>query len=124
MIYKGSGVFRSYGCRALVCDHNFACMRCTMRRLCIDTFLNHSMQSTSEHCSNVLLAAWGHSRQHSPEKTHKDLVTAVQQAFQGLEPYNWQLDVAEALILGLYVLSYQVPALEKHNVICIAAAGG
>ena len=37
---------------------------------------------------------------YSSEKTCENLVTAFKKAFHGLEPYNWQLDVTEALLLG------------------------
>ena len=60
-----------------------------------------SMPSTSEDQRNVLQAARDHSSDYSSETTRKDLVTAFKKAFHGLEPYDWQLDVTEALLLGL-----------------------
>ena len=60
------------------------------------------MPSTSEDQRNVLQAARDRSSDYSSETTRKDLVTAAfKKAFHGLEPYDWQLDVTEALLLGL-----------------------
>ena len=59
------------------------------------------MPSTSEDQRNVLQAARDRSRDYSSENTREDLVTAFKKAFHGLEPYDWQLDVTEALLLGL-----------------------
>jgi hypothetical protein len=41
------------------------------------------------------------TRQYSSAKTREDLVTSFKEAFNGLEPYTWQLDISEALLLGL-----------------------
>ena len=41
------------------------------------------------------------SRQYSSENTRNGLITAFKDAFYGWEPYDWQLDISEALILGL-----------------------
>ena len=59
------------------------------------------MPSTSDSHSSVLQAALDRSMEHSSESTRKELVTAFKKAFNGLEPYDWQLDVTEALLLGL-----------------------
>ena len=59
------------------------------------------MPSTSEFYSSVLQAARNHSREHSSERTREDLVYAFKKAFNGLQPYDWQLDVTEAILLGL-----------------------
>ena len=61
------------------------------------------MSSTSEQ-NKALQAARNAaeiSRQYSSDKTRSDLVTTFKRAFKDLEPYSWQLDVAEALLLGL-----------------------
>lgn len=60
------------------------------------------MSSSSQ--SKVLQAARDEatrSREYSSEKTRKDLVIAFKKAFNGLEPYHWQLDITEAILLGL-----------------------
>ena len=49
----------------------------------------------------MLQAARDHSSDYSSETTRKNLVTAFKKAFHGLEPYDWQLDVTEAILLGL-----------------------
>ena len=59
------------------------------------------MPFTSEDQRNVLQAARDHSSDYSSETTRKNLVTAFKKAFHGLEPYDWQLDVTEAILLGL-----------------------
>jgi ATP-dependent helicase YprA (DUF1998 family) len=62
------------------------------------------MSSTSERQTQVLQAARDAAtscRQYSSVKTREDLVTSFKDAFNGLEPYSWQLDVTEALLLGL-----------------------
>ena len=59
------------------------------------------MPSTSEDPSNVLQAARDYSREHSSERTREELVAVFQKTFRGLEPYDWQLDVTEAILLGL-----------------------
>ena len=59
------------------------------------------MPSTSEDPSNVLQAARDHSREYSSERTREELVAVFQKTFQGLEPYDWQLNVTEAILLGL-----------------------
>jgi len=62
------------------------------------------MSSTSEAQSKVLQAARDEastSRQYSSDRTREDLCHAFKKACNGLEPYSWQLDVAEALLLGL-----------------------
>lgn len=41
------------------------------------------------------------SRQYSSAQTREDLIASFKGAFNGLEPYNWQLDVTEAVLLGL-----------------------
>jgi ATP-dependent helicase YprA (DUF1998 family) len=41
------------------------------------------------------------SSEYSSARTREDLVNSFKETFSGLEPYSWQLDVAEALILGL-----------------------
>ena len=60
------------------------------------------MSSSSQ--SKVLQAARDEalrSRQYSSERTRNDLVIAFKNAFKGLEPYQWQLDITEGLLLGL-----------------------
>jgi ATP-dependent helicase YprA (DUF1998 family) len=59
------------------------------------------MPSISDNHSSVLRAARDRSRDYSSERTREDLVTAFKRASNGLEPYDWQLDVTEALLLGL-----------------------
>jgi superfamily II DNA/RNA helicase len=62
------------------------------------------MTSISTSQPNVLQAARDaamSSREYSSARTRKDLVDSFKEAFKGLEPYSWQLDIAEALILGL-----------------------
>jgi ATP-dependent helicase YprA (DUF1998 family) len=62
------------------------------------------MPSSSEDQSNVLQAARdaaASSRQYSSDKTREDLCLAFKKAFNGLKPYDWQLDVTEAILLGL-----------------------
>ena len=59
------------------------------------------MPATSDHHSSVLQAARDSSINYSSERTREDLVTAFKKALNGLEPYLWQLDVTEALLLGL-----------------------
>ena len=49
----------------------------------------------------MLRAERDRSMEHSFESTREELVTAFKKAFNGLEPYVWQLDVTEALLLGL-----------------------
>lgn len=39
--------------------------------------------------------------QYDSQKTRKKLSDLVQQHFHGCKPYEWQLDTAEALLLGL-----------------------
>ena len=39
--------------------------------------------------------------QYDSQKTRQKLSDRVQQHFQGHKPYEWQLDTAEALLLGL-----------------------
>src|SRR5438128_1077555 len=39
--------------------------------------------------------------QYDSQKTRKKLSDLVQQHFHGRKPYEWQLDTAEALLLGL-----------------------
>jgi ATP-dependent helicase YprA (DUF1998 family) len=62
------------------------------------------MPATSEPQNIALQAARDAakiSRQYSSDRTRSDLVTSFKRAFKDLEPYGWQLDVAEALLLGL-----------------------
>ena len=49
----------------------------------------------------MLQTARDRSREHSSERTREDLVNAFKKAFNGLQPYDWQLDVTEAILLGL-----------------------
>ena len=52
------------------------------------------MPSTSEIYSSVLQAApRDRLREHSSERTREDLVYVFKKAFNGLQPYDWQLDV-------------------------------
>jgi ATP-dependent helicase YprA (DUF1998 family) len=76
------------------------------RQICTRRYIFNSyyMSSASEDHSNVLQAARdaaAGSRQYSSERTREDLCTAFKKAFNGLEPYTWQLDVTEAILLGL-----------------------
>ena len=41
------------------------------------------------------------SKQYSSTRTRESLVTSFKMAFNGLQPHSWQLDVTEALLLGL-----------------------
>ncbi|KAH9967817.1 P-loop containing nucleoside triphosphate hydrolase protein, partial [Russula dissimulans] len=53
---------------------------------------------------NILQNAWAEatiSQGYSSEETHSEITSAFKNAFDGLEPYNWQLDICEALLLGL-----------------------
>jgi ATP-dependent helicase YprA (DUF1998 family) len=46
-------------------------------------------------------AAANISRQYSRVETRREISERFKTLFQGREPYAWQLDVAEALLLGL-----------------------
>jgi hypothetical protein len=62
------------------------------------------MPSTSGPQFNVLQAAWDAakiSRQYCSARTRTELVTSFKAALNGLEPYSWQLDIMEAILLGL-----------------------
>ena len=62
------------------------------------------MSSTSEPQIKALQAAHDAaeaSRQYSSAGTRNNIVTSFKSAFKDLEPYSWQLDVAEALLLGV-----------------------
>ncbi|KAH9957293.1 hypothetical protein BC827DRAFT_1107106, partial [Russula dissimulans] len=41
------------------------------------------------------------SRGYSSEKTCSEISLAFKNVFDGVEPYGWQLDICEALLLGL-----------------------
>ena len=62
------------------------------------------MTSTSGRQLKVIQAARdaaGLSRDYCSSKTREDLVISFKEAFHDLEPYGWQLDIAEAILLGL-----------------------
>ena len=62
------------------------------------------MPSTSGPQDNALQAARDAaniSGQYCSATTRADLVTSFKAAFNRLEPYSWQLDVTEAILLGL-----------------------
>ena len=115
IVYKGSGVLCSSGCRSLARDLKRACTR----RLHDDTSPSYSMSFTSEDQSNVLQAVRDRSREHSSEKTREDLVTAFKKASHRLEPlaYDWQLDITEALLLALDCVVIATTGSGKTNAI-------
>jgi ATP-dependent helicase YprA (DUF1998 family) len=45
------------------------------------------------------------SRGYSSENTHAEITLNFKNAFNGLAPYDWQIDICEALLLGLDCLS-------------------
>jgi ATP-dependent helicase YprA (DUF1998 family) len=45
--------------------------------------------------------AAANSRQYSSAGMREDLIMSFKEAFNGLEPFTWQLDITEALLLGL-----------------------
>lgn len=99
---------------------------CTWR-LRIHTSSSYSMPSTPDnHSSDVLQAAWDCSSNYSSERTHKELVTAFNKAFNGLESYDchwlatwcyWGASPGSKLCCdsGYW--------LWKNNAICNAVAG-
>jgi hypothetical protein len=114
---KGSGVLRSvFGRPGSVTCHN---TQLALLSALYDIFCGYSMSSTSENRfghSGVLEAARDEatrSRQYSSERTRTELFSAFKTASNGLEPYNWQLDVTEALLLGLDCVAIAGTGSEK-----------
>lgn len=67
-----------------------------------------SVVSSAEHdhakgvkCLAVARTEAAQKRQYNSQKTRQKLSDLVQQHFHGHKPYDWQLDTAEALLLGL-----------------------
>jgi ATP-dependent helicase YprA (DUF1998 family) len=74
--------------------------------MCVDSAYTilWTMPPIPKHDSNILQNAWAEatiSQGYSSEETHSEITSAFKNAFDGLEPYNWQLDICEALLLGL-----------------------
>jgi hypothetical protein len=53
---------------------------------------------------NVFQAVWDAAAifwEYSSARTRDNLVISFKEAFNGLKPYSWQLDVTKAILLGL-----------------------
>jgi len=55
------------------------------------------------HLKNARAAAKG-SRGYDSDKTRTMIKKSVSQAFSGRDPFDWQMDVCEAILLGLDVV--------------------
>jgi ATP-dependent helicase YprA (DUF1998 family) len=63
--------------------------------------LSDSQIKTSRHTLDMAIAQATKSCQYLSENTREEIRKSFKTAFNGKDPYDWQVDICEALLLGV-----------------------